>query len=303
MTDLQKADMQGFKKTWDGHYKTYVKLLWQSRCVAGHARVTAIDFAGDFLSVIKEVKYSVAEKKKEIEIYRKELEHDKQNSQDLSRSFLDLQSAVVAFQADFRQYAARVDKLSVEVEELIKEIQKVGVQLTELTKATLLSATATLGLAAAAAGTLAIGVICPSLWERAVSGLCETCKNGIECLNQFNHRRAVSKDLYKKKEILADRQRSLEGLEKIPIILATLDSDMDFVQEKLGIFAQIWSFIHADLNEIEKLLDRSSQMELQGYMKKKIQTLSTVYKTLARALSLYETTVHIQEVHALAQFN
>ncbi|KAG6373019.1 hypothetical protein JVT61DRAFT_7073 [Boletus reticuloceps] len=301
-TDHQKADMQRFKQTWDGHHKTYVKLLWQSRRVAGHARVIATDFAGDFLSVIREEKYSVAQKKKEIATYREELQRDRKSSQELSQGFLDLQSAVVEFQADLLQYAARTDELRKDVERLMKDIQELQVQLTKWTKATLLSAVVTLGLGAAAAGALAVGAICPPLWVGAAYGAFKTYKNGRECLNKYHKRREVSKDLNEKKEILAGHQRSLEGLEKISTILASVDSDIDFIQEKLGIFAQIWTFVHADLNEIEKQLDRASQTEIEDYFTKKIQAVSTVYKSLARALYWYETNVHIQKLHTLAQF-
>jgi len=190
------------------------------------------------------------------------------------------------FQENFRQYAAGVDKLGNKVEELIKEIQKVGVQLTELTKdsETLLS---TLGIEIPVVGTLAVGVICPSLWGRFVSG--------IESWNVFNLRQAASNDSDsdEKHTLVAALEESSKRLEKISAIMTSSGSDIDFVRDKLVIFTQIWTFIHADLNEIEKLLDLSSRTELQDRFTKKIQTVSTVYKTLAHALYLYETTVHI----------
>lgn len=50
-------------------------------------------------------------------------------------------------------------------------------------------------------------------------------------------------ELTKNKQLLADYQNSSEGLDKILTILATLNSDMDLIQEKLWIFAQIGVFV------------------------------------------------------------
>ena len=44
--------------------------MWESRRVAGNARAIALDFASDFLSVIKKEKYSIEVKMKEIAAYR-----------------------------------------------------------------------------------------------------------------------------------------------------------------------------------------------------------------------------------------
>ena len=44
--------------------------MWESRRVAGNARAIALDFARDFLSVIKKEKYSIEVKMKEIAVFR-----------------------------------------------------------------------------------------------------------------------------------------------------------------------------------------------------------------------------------------
>ncbi|KIO00318.1 hypothetical protein M404DRAFT_769009 [Pisolithus tinctorius Marx 270] len=163
-TEAQKRKVKGFSDQWKMHHKEYIRLLWESRRVAGHARATANDFAGDFLNLMAATNITLPEKKEEIQAYRKQLQDDVKNSSNLSQGFYDLRNDVARFQGDVEAFLQSGRQLEARVEDLRVNLDKIKQEISRLTKRAFLDAASLVGLGGIAAGGVAIGILCPLLW-------------------------------------------------------------------------------------------------------------------------------------------
>lgn len=124
-TDAQKQQLKTFANNWAICHKEYVRLLWESRRVAGHARATANDFAGDFINLMTASNVTLPEKKQEIQAYRKQLQEDVKKSSNLSQGFYDLRNAADQFQRDVLAFLRPDHKLESRVETLKDNLGKI----------------------------------------------------------------------------------------------------------------------------------------------------------------------------------
>ncbi|KAI6145969.1 hypothetical protein BKA82DRAFT_4163238 [Pisolithus tinctorius] len=295
-TKAQKQSMKKLSDRWKMHHKEYIRLLWESRRVAGHARATANDFAGDFLNLMAATNVTLPEKKEEIQAYRKQLQDDVKNSSNLSQGFYDLrndvdrfQDDVVAFLQSSRQLEARVEDLRVNLDKIKKEISRYA----------FVDATALVGLGGVAAGGVAIGILCPLLWIGAAVAMYQAVRKGIAIAQTIRDRNAKTAELARLQKELEKQRQAMEGMVKIQTILDPLKSDMELIKEKLVVFGKIWQLIHTDLNEIERSLELTTSSAGAKMFQTRLQTVSTIYRALADALYQYETNVHIQNVAKL----
>ncbi|KAI6145970.1 hypothetical protein BKA82DRAFT_4163013 [Pisolithus tinctorius] len=295
-TRAQKQIMKKFSDQWKMHHKEYIRLLWESRRVAGHARATANDFAGDFLNLMAATNVTLPEKKEEIQAYRKQLQDDVKNSSNLSQGFYDLRNDVDRFQGDVvaflqssRQLEARVEDLRVNLDKIKKDISRFA----------FVDATALVGLGGVAAGGVAIGILCPLLWIGAAVAMYHTVRKSMDIVQTIRDRNAKTAELERLQEELEKQRQAMEGMVKIQTILDPLKSDMELIKEKLVVFGKIWQLIHADLNEIERSLELTTSSAGAKMFQARLQTVSTIYRALADALYQYETNVHIQNVAKL----
>ncbi|KAI6143049.1 hypothetical protein BKA82DRAFT_4187784 [Pisolithus tinctorius] len=295
-TEAQKQDVKKFSDQWKIYHKEYLRLLWESRRVAGHARATANDFAGDFLNLMAATTLTLAEKKEEIQAYRKQLQDDVKNSSNLSQGFYDLRNDVDRFQGDIipflqssHQLEARVENLRMTLETLKQEISGFA----------FLNAAAVVGLGYVSAGGLAIGILCPLLWIGAAVAMRNAVEKSMEIVQTIRNRNTKMAELTKVEEELEEQRQAMEGMLKIQTILDPLQSDMELIKEKLVVFGKIWQLIHADLNEIERSLELATSSAGARMFQSRLRTVSTIYQALAEALYQYETNVHIQNVARL----
>ncbi|KAI6143070.1 hypothetical protein BKA82DRAFT_4187951 [Pisolithus tinctorius] len=295
-TEAQKQEVKKFSDQWKIHHKKYIHLLWESRRVAGHARATANDFAGDFLNLMAATTLTLPEKKEEIQAYRKQLQDDVKNSSNLSQSFYDLRNDVDRFQGDIvpflqsgRQLESRVENLRMNLETIKQEISGFA----------FLNAAAVVGLGYVSAGGIAIGILCPLLWIGAAVAMHNAVGKSMEIVQTIRDRNAKTAELTRVQEELEEQRQAMEGMLKIQTILDPLKSDMELIKEKLVVFGKIWQLIHADLNEIERSLELATSSAGAKMFQSRLRTVSTIYRALAEALYQYETNAHIQNVAKL----
>ncbi|KAI6143110.1 hypothetical protein BKA82DRAFT_4188374, partial [Pisolithus tinctorius] len=272
-TQAQRQQLQTFADNWAVHHKEYTRLLWESRRIAGHARVIATDFSGDFLSLMDTSDMTLSEKKAEIQAYRKQLDEDTKKSSDLSQRFNDLRKAV--FLSSCRDIPAALQIAARKVATLKQEISKLDTAVSSW------SIGISLGTAGVALAAIVLGVLCPPLWIFPAS---------IGVLSA-----RVSANVYKQRRMKKRFRRNGQ-------IYATLDpmkSDIELIKEKLAVFGQIWQLIHVDLNAVEKGLELATNTAGVAMFKRRLQTTSKVYALLSDTLYQYETNVHIQRIGKL----
>lgn len=307
---LHKAQMQGtqeqiqqlktYADRWAVHHKEYIRLLWESRRVAGHARATANDFAGDFINLMTASDITLAEKKQEIQAYRRQLEEDVKKSSNLSQGFYDLRNAVDLFQDDVVTFLKSRNKLEEDVEHLRVNLDKIKKEISQLTRQSFLDAMALIGLGGVAAGGMAVGALCPFLWIGAAVMAYRTYRKGMDIIQTIRERNAKTAELERLEKQLEQQRAAMEGMQKIHTILDPLKSDMELIKEKLVVFGKIWQLIHTDLNEIERCLELATSSAGAKMFQRRLETVSTIYHALADALYQYETNVHVQNVAKLA---
>ncbi|KAI6143038.1 hypothetical protein BKA82DRAFT_736139 [Pisolithus tinctorius] len=285
VTAAQAQDLRRFIAEWSVHHKTYNDLLWDSRRVAGVARVTAKDFSGNFVSMMAVTDCTLDEKKKEIEVYRQYLQQEVKQSADLSQRFYDLREAVKQFQDDLMGLVASGQALEQEVQEIVANISDLTREISELTKA-FLSSSSQAGLSTAGAGIFALSVICPALFNTKREGKA----SGVRDMD------VKKEELKQQKELLVEWERSLGGMRRAHTIIDPLKSDMELIKEKLVVFGKIWQLIHADINAIETDLTSATKSACPSLFRIRLKTMLSTYTALADALYEFETNVHIKNV-------
>ncbi|KAI6118480.1 hypothetical protein EDD16DRAFT_1585084 [Pisolithus croceorrhizus] len=253
-TDAQKQQLKTFANNWAICHKEYVRLLWESRRVAGHARATANDFAGDFINLMTASNVTLPEKKQEIQAYRKQLQEDVKKSSNLSQGFYDLRNAADQFQRDVLAFLRPDHKLESRVETLKDNLGKIRREIDRLTKRGFLDATALVGLGGMAAGGFAVGVLCPLLWIGAAVFAYRTFRKGADIVRTMRERKEKTAELEMMENQLEEQEKAMKGIRKIDTILDPLKSGMELIKEKLVVFGKIWQLIHTDLNKIERCL-------------------------------------------------
>ncbi|KAI6143109.1 hypothetical protein BKA82DRAFT_4188355 [Pisolithus tinctorius] len=264
----------GYAEEWEIYRKEYIRLLWESRRVAGHARVIADDFAGNFLNLMTATNVTLAEKKEEIQAYRVQLQEDEKESSNLSQGFYDLQNAVERFQGDVVGFLQSRGELEAQVQDLRANLDKIK---KDISRFHLIG-----GVVAS------VGVLCPLLWIGVALEAYKAVTKGAGLVQIILERKVRNAAETPEQQI-----KSTEGMRKIHTVLDPLKFDMEMIKEKLVVFGKIWQFIHNDLNEIEKGLELAT-----GGAGTQLP-FSTIYHTLADALYQYETNVHVQNVASL----
>ncbi|KAI6019310.1 hypothetical protein BKA83DRAFT_4304087 [Pisolithus microcarpus] len=276
-TQAQRKRLQEYADDWAVHHKEYADLLWASRRIAGHARVIANDFAGDFLSLMEATDITPREKKAEISAYRKQLDEDAKKSSDLSQRFDGLYRAVENFESDVMEFLKAGLALEAELQATLRKVAEIKRKISQFL---LRHIRFSLGTAGIALGTIALGVLCPPLWFIPIAMGAVSVKKGMNAYKEHKEKQG----------------RALEGVRKIHAILDPLKSDIDLIKDKLAVFGQIWQLIHADLSAVEKGLELATNTAGVALFKRRLQTTSKAYALLADALYQYETNPHIQRV-------
>ncbi|KAI6018942.1 hypothetical protein BKA83DRAFT_4309272, partial [Pisolithus microcarpus] len=292
-TQAQRKRLQEYADHWAVHHKEYADLLWASRRIAGHARVIANDFAGDFLSLMEATDITPREKKEEISAYRKQLDEDAKKSSDLSQRFDGLRRAVENFESNVMEFLKAGHALEAELQATLRKVAEIK---RRISKFLLRSIRISLGTAGIALGTIALGVLCPPLWFIPIGVGVVSARKGVKAYGEYKEKQGKLAELKKRQVQLEEQTRGLEGMHKIQTILGPLKSDMELIKDKLAVFGQIWQLIHADLNEVEKDLELATNAAGVALFKRRLQTTSKAYALLADALYQYETNPHIQRV-------
>ncbi|KAI6118477.1 hypothetical protein EDD16DRAFT_1793989 [Pisolithus croceorrhizus] len=271
-TQAQKKHLQGYVDNWAVHHKGYVQLLWESRRVAGHARVIANDFAGEFLSWMEATDITLIEKKAEISAYRKQLDEDAKKSSDLSQRFDGLRRAVEDFQSDVTGFLKTGRALEAQLQETVREVAEIKQRISQFV------------------------FLCNSSWLDVIGIGAWSARIGLAAYRQRKEKQGKLAELKERQMHFEEQTRGLEGMHKIHAILDPLKSDIELIKEKLAVFGQIWQLIHADLNAVEKDLELATTSAGVALFKRRLRRASKAYALLADALYQYETNVHIQRV-------
>ncbi|KAI6019311.1 hypothetical protein BKA83DRAFT_4304134 [Pisolithus microcarpus] len=298
-TPAQKDQLQGYVDIWAALHKEYVHLLWDSRRIAGHARVIAQDFAGDFLSLMAATDITLDEKKAEILAYRKQLDEDAKKSMDLSQRFDELHKAVENFENDVIEFLKTENELELELLEAGKTVAEIKQRISRLDSTISLSIGIALGAAGIALGSIVLGVLCPEIWAIPIGMGALSVRMGMNAHSENKQKKRELIELKKRLVQLEERRRGLEGMHKIHAILDPLKSDIERIREKLAVFGQIWRLIHVDLNAVEKNLELANNSSCVALFKRRLQRTSKVYTLLADVLYQYETNAHIRKVGKL----
>ncbi|KAI6000049.1 hypothetical protein EDD15DRAFT_2488160 [Pisolithus albus] len=294
-TPVQKEQLQGFADIW----AEYVHLLWDSRRIAGDARVIAEDFAGNFLGLMAATDITLAEKKAEISAYRKQLDKDAKKSMDLSQRFDELRTAVGNFENDVVEFLKTGRGLELELLEAGKTVAEIKERISRLDSTISWSIGIALGTAGIALGAIVLGVICPQFWTLPTGIAALSVRMGVKAYREHKQKQRKLIELKKRQVQLEERSRGLEGMHKIHAVLDPLKCDIDRIKEKLAVFGQIWRLIHVDLNAVEKNLELANNSAGVALFKRRLQRTSKVYTLLADVLYQYETNAHIRKVGKL----
>ncbi|KAI6000047.1 hypothetical protein EDD15DRAFT_1883453 [Pisolithus albus] len=292
-TQAQRKRLQEYADNWAVHHKEYVDLLWASRRIAGQARVTAKDFAENFLNVMEASDITPREKEEEISKYRKQLDEDAQKSSDLSQRFDGLRRAVENFENDVMEFS-KGHALEAKLQATLKNVAEIKQKISQLDL--LRSIRFSLGTAGIASGAIALSVLCPPLWFIPITMGAVSVKKGMDAYKEHKEKQGKVAELKKRQVQLEEQTRDLGGLHKIRAILDPLKSDIDLIKEKLAVFGHIWQLIHADLSAVEKGLGLATNAAGATLFKRRLRTTSKAYALLADALYQYETNPHIQRV-------
>ncbi|KAI6020526.1 hypothetical protein EDC04DRAFT_2735626 [Pisolithus marmoratus] len=293
-TQAQRKKLQGYANNWAAHHKEYIRLLWESRRIAGHVRVIANDFAGDFLGLMDATDITLGEKKAEISAYRKQLDEDAKKSLDLSQGFENLRRAVENFGKDVAEFLDTNRGLEAALEEAVRKVAEIKQEISRLDKTFFWSVIVSLGAAGVTAGTIALSLLCTPLCIFPI-GIGAVCAwKGVNAYREYQKKQEKLAELEKQKMELEEKRRCLEGLHKIHAIVDPLKSDIGLIRDKLAVFGQIWQLIHADLNAVEKGLELATNSAGAAMFKRRLQTTHKTYVLLAEALYQYETNAHIQ---------
>ncbi|KAI5987990.1 hypothetical protein F5J12DRAFT_866316 [Pisolithus orientalis] len=300
-TEAQALELMGYAEKWVVHRKEYIRLLWESRRVAGHARVVADDFAGNFMNLMAATDVTFAEKKKEIQAYRNQLQEDAKESSNLSQGFYDLKNVVERFQDDVVGFLQSRGELETQVQDLRANLDKIKKDISRLTWRAFFGAADLIGgvVASGLAGVFAVGVLCPLLWIGIALEAYKAVTKGAGLVQIILERKAKTAELETLRKLLEQQMKSAEGMRKIHTVLDPLKFDMEMIKEKLVVFGKIWQLIHTDLNEIERSLDLATGGAGTQLFQTRLDAVSTIYHTLADALYQYETNVHVQNVAEL----
>ncbi|KIO00274.1 hypothetical protein M404DRAFT_1003964 [Pisolithus tinctorius Marx 270] len=298
-TQAQRQQLQTFADNWAVHHKEYTCLLWESRRIAGHARVIANDFAGDFLSLMDTSDMTLSEKKAEIQAYRKQLDEDTKKSSDLSQRFNDLRKAVENFGDDMAEFLSSCRDIPAALQIAARKVATLKQEISKLDTALSWSIGISLGTAGIALAAIVLGVLCPPLWIFPASIGVLSARVSANVYKQRRMKKDKVAELGKQQMQLEERIRGLEGMDKIYATLDPMKSDIELIKKKLAVFGQIWQLIHVDLNAVEKGLELATNTAGVAMFKRRLQTTSKVYALLADTLYQYETNVHIQRIGKL----
>ncbi|KAI6042393.1 hypothetical protein EDC04DRAFT_2660273 [Pisolithus marmoratus] len=290
-TQAQQKKLQGYANNWTAHHKEYIRLLWESRRIAGHARVIANDFAGDFLGLMDASDITLGEKKAEISAYRKQLDEDAKKSLDLSQGFENLCRVVENFGKDVAEFLDTNRGLEAALEEAVRKVAEIK---QEISRFIFRSAIVSLGEAGVVAGTIALSLLCTPLCIFSIAIGAAGVWKGMNAYREYRKKQEKLAELEKQQMELEEKHRCLEGMHKIHAIVDPLRSDIRLIKDKLAVFGQIWQLIHADLNAVEKGLELATNSAGAAMFKRRLQTTRKTYVLLAEALYQYETNAHIQ---------
>ncbi|THU89277.1 hypothetical protein K435DRAFT_865460 [Dendrothele bispora CBS 962.96] len=291
-----RVGLDPFRASWTKLHKQYIHLLWKSRISAGDARVTAKDFATDFIDILKDDTVSLAEKRDEIHAYQDNLKSDAHQSRELTQGFLNLQSNVASFQTAITKWMNEngIEQLQGTITQILRDIGKTHENMKRSTSQILTGTIGSVALGGYAAGLCAVGIIGPSLFlGAAVSGF-YAFTSAEDLLGQLKVKNACEKELKEKMRELRGKEGTSNGLNRTEPVLEPLKVDMEFLREKLSVFAEIKNMIIADLLILERKLDLAYVEKGMVPLKKRLNTVSAVYRLLDDALYQYETSIHTE---------
>jgi len=228
-----------FCTRWDERcHKKYVALVWESKRVAGIARATASDFAGDFMELLKDDQVSLAEKKEEIAGYREQLLRDQNNAKVIAQGFTDLQGEIIAFHGSLKKWMMEnsIEKAQEEIIILCWKIMDTEKKIANLKKQILRDSVMAVAQAGCAAALMALGVICPLLWVGAGISAVRTVRGGKAIYEEYKVLKQTKSELEQDRRDIEQKRAVLKDLQQVQPMLEPLGEEISSIAERLTVF-------------------------------------------------------------------
>ncbi|KAK7683299.1 hypothetical protein QCA50_013561 [Cerrena zonata] len=311
------TDIQRLSTAWEGLHSTYSDLLWQSRDVAGDARVSADDFSQIFISeVLMNSQVSLIEKQAAIQEYRETTEKDKKKAMDMVDGFKRLGNRVDVFCKDWEdiiqhnhlhRFFWRHRHCEEQIAELTTTVRSMKVKIVAMSLA--------VGVVAVAAGVLALFFVIDGNAEAlgtAGVGTIILTRSPLSVINSILPQLlAIPADLMFKglRTQIADRKSKVEKIEKLKVERDSDEGglrDIKNIVSKLNGIASVWSCITADLKEIEgqirnATLNTQHQEYWRAAFNKRLATIQENYANLGEIFREYQIAVNLDHIKAAKQ--
>ncbi|KAG9317997.1 hypothetical protein JVU11DRAFT_57 [Chiua virens] len=289
---------------WKEHHRTYQRLLWRSRELAGKAQATVDEFREIVLPLLRG-EDTRDEKEVIIQEQLRALERESEPSQQISQDFLDFSDTLDKY---IKEFSRTVEGLEIGLqsqkvadlkerlfsarsvmEVVSRDVKELGWKFA--------SDIAVVGI------TLLLAYVIPSLHER-FAGISEvTAAAAAVTINYTNVKHSGLKffEAWGRYHITVARYNDVKTeydienacLGQMEKLDATLQDAMPLVQEvtaRLGIFATVWAAIRADIQQVQNWLGRAADPSSRVFIQR-VQKLEQLYGYLSQALRLYQVKV------------
>lgn len=310
--DLKK-DAEGLLHTWTGHRKTFVKLLWRSREVAGEAESTAKDYAGSIMKFLQmpEEKVTPTVKANYIDKYVTRLTGQESRARDLTDGFSELFKNVGYFKTNWedvvekhkakvkKENAERIAALTKRIEDLNEdlkrknnEIAELNAKLTQFAKDQKAEEDARKGVSGFFTRVIP-GFFAGVVGKIFGGGNAENPK--IPSIDPLvEEQRKIEGELAQANADILTPHQNQDAVNKLEEGLKGSTADFASLSDKLSAFATVWARIKHDIGQIKNSLqtagegDEDEPFVLWGIRMEKV---TADYLALQQALELYATVV------------
>ncbi|TCD62853.1 hypothetical protein EIP91_006334 [Steccherinum ochraceum] len=291
-----KKDLEALATTWKELSRSYKQFLWDSREVAGKAEAAARDFASDFVEFLKDSHVDKRDKKSEIKNYLGQLDRDSAKSKNLKRGLVELQGKLRTFSKDWKAFIDKYDAghASNEWAQLDSDVKRLTIHLATL-RAKIVRLSKSLGVITSTTGVSSIlAAICPEIWTDIMVATLQRRQQPSNALSEaVSEAENIQCQLDQKtsqRDAVTERLSSTKALHAH---VHSEDAGITEVCNKLAAIFSVWDTIREDLNIISGLLDHTNTGLALQMFELRLDTVASLYKTLAGALRQYQTQISL----------
>ncbi|KAH7885055.1 hypothetical protein F5I97DRAFT_1928473 [Phlebopus sp. FC_14] len=302
--DELSSTCSGLLSRWTKHHQDYKDLLWQSREAAAKARGIVDEFRTHVLPSLCDDTNTVVEKQNIIRRQEKAIENNALESQRQSQAFRDFSEALNTYVFDFSEVVESFDlgEQNEKIRSLNERLRPAKVELDAINREVKRLVLALAGKLVITGIAVWLATMAPQWWATVIADGPQVAgtdpfgvrSSGALLLQTVMERQAVA-NIYNSIKLEQDKEQA--KLNQMSQLEATLDNSRPVVEEmcaKLGVLVSVWSFMTADLREIQHALSyTTNNATMSPDFVHRIERLKKLYGYLSQALRHYQVVTHL----------